>query len=118
MQIMHALVKLQVRTDDSNIPWGNHPATKMWRGHEFWLMKYQTAVCAEWTSRGFNDTCLDKTQRMFELIPVGTDDPPAWLGLKRFHAPHRANLLRKDPEWYGQWGWKEEPQDYYWWPVK
>jgi hypothetical protein len=31
---------------------------------------------------------------------------------------HRAALLAKDPAWYGQYGWKEEPKIEYWWPTK
>lgn len=118
MQIMHALVKLQTRTDSAVIPWGNHPVTKMWFGKESWLFLYQQAVCGEWTKRGFNDTCLQKTENMVKLIPnlESQVNPPYWLGLKLFHSTHRANLLRKDPEWYGQWGWKEEPQEGYWYP--
>jgi hypothetical protein len=119
MQIMAALVKLQVHTDTANIAWGNHPATKMWKGYEFALMSYQEAVCAEWARRGFNDTCRDKTKRMFDLLPEENRKPkvPKWLGLKKFHSAHRANLLRKDPDHYGRFGWKEEPQEGYWWPV-
>jgi hypothetical protein len=118
MQIMHALVKLQVKTDTAVVPWGNHPVTKMWRGHENMLMEYQDAICDEWDRRGFNDTCRAKTLNMFRLFPssIATAEPPYWLGLKLLHSTHRANLLRKDPEWYGQWGWKEEPQEGYWYP--
>ena len=119
MQIMGALVKLQVHTNTANIPWGNHPATKMWRGFEYTLLSYQQAVCAEWVRRGFNDTCLAKTERMFMLFPLENRTPrvPKWLGLKKFHSAHRANLLRKDPEHYGKFGWTEEPMEGYWWPT-
>lgn len=117
MQIMAALVKLQVHTDTANIAWGNHPATKMWRGHEFALYEYQRAMCEEWVRRGYKDTCLEKTQRMLMLFTNRDEAPPPWLGLKRFHSAHRANLLRKDPEHYGKFGWKEEPAEGYWWPV-
>lgn len=123
MQIMHALVKLQTRTDTAVVAWGNHPVTKMWRGSEFWLMRYQDIICDEWAGRGFNDTCRDKTRRMYDLLPApvipeGEFEPaqPYWLGLKLFHSTHRANLLRKDPEWYGRWNWKEQPQEGYWYP--
>ena len=117
MQIMAALVKLQVHTDTANIAWGNHPATKMWKGYEATLLGYQQAMCEEWVRRGYKDTCLEKTTRMAALFEHPNPEPPPWLGLKRFHSAHRANLLRKDPKHYGKFGWKEEPQEGYWWPV-
>lgn len=117
MQIMSALVKLQVHTNTPNIAWANHPATKMWRGHEQTLFEYQEAVCREWARRGFRDTCLEKTYALLVQFTHEYDAPPPWLGLKKLHSSHRANLLRKDPVHYGQWGWKEEPQEGYWWPT-
>ena len=38
------------------------------------------------------------------------------LGDERLHTSHRSNLLRKAPEWYGQFGWTEAPDMAYWWP--
>jgi len=32
---------------------------------------------------------------------------PRWLGDEKLHASHRSNLLRKNPEWYSKFGWKE-----------
>jgi hypothetical protein len=119
MQIMHALIRLQGHNDIKGgaIPWANHPATLMWKGFEHSLLRYQEAMCGEWIRRGFNDTCLEKTadlllaQPGFQII-----DDPRWLGLKKFHSPHRANLLRKDPDHYGKFGWSEEPAEGYFWP--
>ena len=34
---------------------------------------------------------------------------------EKFHSSHRANLLRKDSEWYGQYGWDENPESPYVW---
>lgn len=42
---------------------------------------------------------------------------PPWLGDERVHASHRSNLLRKDPVWYGQFDWTDNPTDPYVWPV-
>lgn len=33
------------------------------------------------------------------------------------HASHRSNLLRKEPEYYTQFGWTEPPDLPYVWPV-
>ena len=101
--------------------WINHPATKMWRGHEDWLLVYQQAVCSEWTEvRGYKDTCWEKTRILFlEGQPGGIlNGPPTWLGNEDFHAAHRSNLLRKNPEWYGQFGWTEPDDLKYVWPVQ
>jgi hypothetical protein len=100
--------------------WKNHPAVKMWVGYEQALSLYQIMICKEWTDRGFKDTCLDKT---FDLV-VGSNQIswnvtwPEWLGNEKFHASHRSNLLRKDPEWYGQFGWTEPDDLEYYWPTK
>lgn len=90
LQIMKALVGLTKG-------WSNHPAVRMWRGHEDWLLEYQRAICEEWTSRGYKDTCLDKTAA---ITPPGHSDYPRWLGRPDFHKSHRLNLMRKDPSWY------------------
>lgn len=120
MQIMHALVRLQVVNDirGGSIPWGNDPAVKMWRGFEYALMSYQTALCNEWTRRGYNDTCLKKTQVLFDRLPQDNRMPkvPRWLGLKRFHSLHRANLLLRNPKHYVKFGWKEKPTEGFWFP--
>ena len=95
--------------------WINHPATKMWIGHESYLMSYQAAIVSEWTSRGYKDTCLSKTRDAFSHInePGGRPD---WLGDFQFHASHRSNLLRKNPEFYAQFGWTEPYDLEYVWP--
>ena len=46
-----------------------------------------------------------------------TDALPPWLGTESLHASHRSNLLRKDPDWYGRFGWTEPPDLPYIWPV-
>lgn len=81
-------------------------------------MSYQNVICDEWERRGYRDTCRDKTQALFDQLPEDQRKPnvPWWLGKKKFHTHHRANLLRKDPEHYGRFGWKEEPQEGYWYP--
>jgi len=76
--------------------WSNHPATRMWRGHEGALLDYQIAVCTEWTNRGYKDSCLGKTTDLAAehgVAPGGA--PPPWLGDEAFHLSHRSNLVRK-----------------------
>jgi len=79
--------------------WKNHPATRMWRGHEAELLDYTVTICNEWRSRGYKDTVLDKVRTMWSILPVGNTDPE-WLGNDNFHRSHRANLVKKLPEHY------------------
>ena len=111
LQIMKALVKGE--------GWIHHPVTKMWSGYEFALMAYQNAICDEWERRGYKDNvCRAKTLALFNSLPLERRRArvPHWLGKKRFHTAHRANLLRKDPIHYGKYGWTEQPQEGYWYP--
>lgn len=105
LQIMHALV-------DDRYGWQNHPAVRMWRGHEGALLLYQEAVVEDWEIRprksgkpAAEDTCLLKTVSLYnEVVPFLAEDNwdlPDWLGDDDFHESHRSNLIRKDPVYYG-----------------
>ena len=99
--------------------WVHHPAVLMWRGHEFFLLDYALAACVEWDSRGFSGVLRHE----FEQCILGLHgiraryDRPGWLGSEEFHASHRSNLLRKDKDHYGQFGWNEPADLPYVWPV-
>ena len=89
--------------------WRHHPAVKMWRGYEEALSLYFWSMVEEWRRRGYRST--------IELPrPEGNVLLPPWLGDERLHASHRSNLLRKEPGWYGNFGWSEQPDLPYWWP--
>ena len=94
--------------------WSNHPATKMWHGHEAGLCAYGLAICADWIGRGYKDTC---TEKMLAIVSPDASDLPVWWGDDIIHSSHRANLLRKLPEHYNQFGWTENPATPYSWPV-
>ena len=81
--------------------WWNHPAVKMWVGYEEALKHYINCCIREWKARGYNNT--------MPLYSVGELVLPPWLGDDRFHASHRANLLRKNPDFYSKYGWDESP---------
>lgn len=109
---------------DPSYGWQNHPAVNMWRDHLDALVRYQRAICFEWTVvRGYRDTCLDKTIDCAGTL--GGDgclfpgDPfaPPWFGDEAFHAAMRSNLLRKKEDHYRQWGWTEPTDLAYVWPV-
>ena len=102
-QILNVLLE---RTDTKG--WRNHPITKMWAGYESALQLYFNLCVQEWVRRGYNNN--------MEFAKI-TDDIvyPHWLGDKSFHSSHRANLLRKDLEYYSQFGWVENPINPYAW---
>lgn len=97
--------------------WKNHPAVLMWKGYEASLCRYGIAICEVWIARDYEDFLLPWFKSQYTSIPSGGD--PFWLGKTSFHASHRSQLLRKDPEWYGQFGWTEKPGELpYCWPVR
>lgn len=95
--------------------WRHHPAVKMWEGHGPALVTYGIAMCEEWIGRGYKDTLLERFQAI--VAPGWPIHLPAWIGDEALHASHRANLLRKDPAWYGAFGWTEDPTAPYVWPA-
>lgn len=90
--------------------WRNHPAVKMWRGHEEALIRYGVTICDEWLRRGFKDTVREK------LLAKGSPEGPVpqWIGDERLHSSHRASLLRKDPDHYQSFGWMDDVPETFW----
>ena len=112
--------------------WSNHPAVKMWRGHEGALVSYILKMVLEWEKRGYKSTIGQKTlQTYIQAVRLGriTRDNhklPDWMKDSTVFEPiassHRLALLNKDYEWYSQFGWAEDPgyrpKSYeYIWPV-
>lgn len=93
--------------------WRWHPAVKMWRGHEILLRRYLRDAMEEWIRRGYNNTMVLPPLRVCvpEIIP------PFVLDVDGFIASHRSSLLRKNPDWYKQFGWTETHSEYIW-PVR
>lgn len=85
-----------------------HPAVKMWRRHINALKLYYNLSLEEWIKRGYKN-------RMERMTISGRVVYPAWFGNNQFHAAHRSNLLRKDKNFYGRFGWKETPDLPYIW---
>ena len=112
LQILNALAGLSKG-------WVNHPATKMWRGHETALVEYGIAICQEWKMRGYKDSCEEKIwvvsknfrpNRGFTLLPP-------WWGSDIVHDSHKSNLLRKYPEWFSHYNWNVPDDLPYEWPT-
>lgn len=96
--------------------WRNHPATKMWIGHEHWLQTYALVMCNEWIQRGYKDTIVPEI--MSYNHPVFPLNRPTWIGLPEFHLSHQSNLVRKFPEHYRTF-FPDVPDDLpYFWPTK
>lgn len=101
--------------------WRNHPAVRMWRGYPLALACYHDIVILEWTSRGHNSTMAHLVSYAIDEVKARIERHdcriPPWFNTLDFHASHRSNLLRKDPFWYGQFGWNEPDNLPYVWPV-
>lgn len=90
--------------------WKNHPASKMWVGHERALAKYAYALACEMAHRKnknggpkWKPEVVEKWKNFWldkmEEYPDTGD--PHWMGDEKFHVAHQSNLIRKDPEHYG-----------------
>lgn len=93
--------------------WQHHPAVKMWRGYNFSLMSYYNAILDEWVGRGYRNTMPRMHLDEYALKSLRH---PTWLGNKDFHASHRSNLLRKNPDYYSRFGWTDPADLPYVWP--
>lgn len=91
--------------------YASHPAVRMWRGFDAFLVKYVREIIREHVSRGGDDRLSPRLERWFgALAPADLPVPkPRWFGDEAFHANHRAVLLAKDPAWYSWQGWEDEP---------
>lgn len=99
--------------------WRNHPAVRMWEGYELQLASYSILVCRAWRARGFQDTLLAQFMGVYHDLRqhVESNPYPPWFGWDDLHASHRSNLLRKDSDYYSQFGWSEPNDLPYCWPV-
>lgn len=106
-QILEGYQILKVLNNpDPKAAWRNHPAVKMWRGHEHGLFKYIMSMVDEANVRGIK---TDKNVENIAVLRAHTlqfwgDDMPEWYKdkkiLKRITDSHKTNLYRKDPEYY------------------
>jgi hypothetical protein len=106
-QVLEGYQILKVlNSDDPNAAWRNHPAVKMWRGSETSLYKYIITMAEVATLRGIK---TDKNLENIENLRNATKDrwgtkKPFWIKdeaiVDRLTESHRANLYRKDPEFY------------------
>jgi len=108
-QIINMLEKMKLGKEVSH--WQYHPAVKMWEGCETLLKVYFNTMVKEWVNRGYKNNM--KVYEIDYSICIATPD---WLCNDLLHSSHRANLLRKLPEYYSKFKWEENPLNEYWWP--
>lgn len=97
--------------------WVNHPATRIWRGSEYWLCMYGMAICDEWIKRGFKDTVKMKIYNLLPIFPESSRRFPVCLGNETFHISHQSNLLRKDELYYRKFFPDTQLGLPYFWPL-
>jgi len=100
--------------------WKHHPASKMWQGYEYALCLYGIALADEMIRRKFGKPVTGpKWKQWFESERTKYQNTglPPWFGSEEYHKSHRSNLLRKNPQWYGQFGWTEPDDLEYIWPI-
>lgn len=96
--------------------WTNHPATKMWVGHETLLKDYTLKMCDEWELRGYKSTIVPEIEAF--RFSLASFEDPWWLGNATFHLSHQSNLVRKFPDHYRAF-FPDVPDDLpYFWPRK
>ena len=103
---IHSIITGQAESN----AWRNHPAVLMWQGNSATLAAYYNACVKEWIRRGYKNT-------MPLLLPVNYHIKPKWL-TDSLCMSHRSNLLRKDVEYYGQFGWRVADDLPYLWPLQ
>jgi hypothetical protein len=88
--------------------WVSHPCSVMWKDYVNALKLYYNDCIDVWKERGFKNTMeYESIEGDFVL--------PEWIGNEEFHSSHRANLLRKDKEYYSKFKWGENPDNPYLW---
>jgi hypothetical protein len=81
--------------------WVNHPAVKMWEGHEDWLFLYNEAIVKEIIMRGYKNSTRETFDEIYqENFLMLESNEPWWLGDERLHYSHKGRLYEKDPDKY------------------
>ncbi len=96
---------------------GNPHPYRMWQGFELCLLSYICALHDEWIARfddgrrGGKRTHKNGIEAEAIVSQVSFEDykEPDWIRREDVLSSHRSALLYKDMNWYGQFGWKENP---------
>jgi hypothetical protein len=83
--------------------WRNHPAVKMWRGHESVLYRYTLSMVREAKQRGIKTDKNEANIAVLKEVAGGSwgTSMPSWYSntetMRRITTTHQANLFHKDP---------------------
>ena len=100
LQILKCLAGLY-----SSGAWKNHPAVKMWDGHEDWLFMYNEAIIKEIILRGYKNSTRAQFDEIYkDHFMLLESNEPWWLGDKNLHYTHKGRLFEKDQEEYYFYG--------------
>ncbi len=115
-QRLEALQILNIINDPTK-GYQHHPAIKMWRAYPYTLARYGHTMCLQWQQRGYIDNLLPQFNNYLATLPV--NQLPTWLQSNTHEnrlliTTHRANLLRKDPQFYSNWRHLDPTMPYYW----
>ena len=82
--------------------WTNHPATNMWRGHEYDLALYGLTISIEFYERGHDGLNMVEifTDLQIQYSQNNTEKYPWWVNNELLNLTHQSNLMRKDSEYY------------------
>lgn len=127
-QRVEAMQILQILYGQSG-GWSNHPAVLMWKGYEDALTLYTMCICKAWTERNYRDNVFEKVKMIYKsangfdvhhkpISPSHNIKFPIWLDKEQMFAGYRSNLLRKNYDFYKQYGWTEPLDLPYYWPTK
>ena len=102
--------------------WKNHPAVKMWKGYEDYLLyNYLDWIFDVWLRKGFkNEKCQELFLRLQEVCKypgIENIKKPPWI-TEEFIEAHRSNLIRKKPEHYRPLFPNTQEGLEYIWPIK
>lgn len=117
-QILECYQILNVLSNPSpTAGWRNHPAVKMWRGHEHALYKYAMIMVSEADARSIKteNNVANLRRLRSEHGNNWGNSMPSWFGRKdlmsRITTTHKANLYKKAPELYPQYRMYLEHKD-------
>jgi hypothetical protein len=97
--------------------WRNHPAVKMWKGYESYLVKvYLRGIMDEWVRRGYKNTKCEEHYEELSCLVDNNLEEPKWYCQELFES-HKSNLVRKRPDIYQEIFPDVEDGLEYVWPV-
>lgn len=90
-----------IRSSLNGTGWKNHPAVKMWNGHERALAEYAQCMIEEWWIRSYTSHYISHNQTDDFLSTLPDTGWPRWWGDNAMIRSHQSNLIRKDRAHYG-----------------